>query len=66
MKITSRPDVPRTSGQYGVDGLYSLHMLEIALTLAADDPAYEDMAIKYFEHFVSIASALNGMAGTLG
>ena len=44
---------------------YSLHMLEIALTLAADDPAYEDMAIKYFEHFVSIASALNGMASEL-
>lgn len=63
-------DIPPGCTLEQVDGtawmaFYSLHMLEIALTLAADDPSYEDMAIKYFEHFVSIASALNGMASEL-
>jgi hypothetical protein len=34
-------------------------MLEIAVVLAADDPAYEDVAIKFFEHFTLIAEAMN-------
>lgn len=44
---------------------YSLHMLEIALILASKDASFEDMATKFFEHFVSIASALNGLASEL-
>lgn len=39
-------------------------MLSMALELARDDPAYEDMASKFFEHFVSIASAINTLAGS--
>jgi hypothetical protein len=39
--------------------MYSLNLLEIALTLAADDPTYEDLATKFFEHFTYIASAMN-------
>jgi mannosylglycerate hydrolase MGH1-like protein len=39
--------------------LYCLSMLEIALRLAADDPAYEDVAVKFFEHFTLIAEAIN-------
>jgi hypothetical protein len=39
--------------------LYCLSMLEIALVLARDDPAYEDVAIKFFEHFTLIAEAIN-------
>jgi len=39
--------------------LYCLNMLEIALEIAIEDEAFEDMAIKYFGHFVFIAEALN-------
>lgn len=38
-------------------------MLDIALELAIKDPTYEDMASKFFEHFVSIIDAMNHMAG---
>jgi len=34
-------------------------MLEISLTLARRDPTYEDMASKFFEHFVAIVDAIN-------
>ena len=36
-------------------------MLDIALELAAYDPVYEDMASKFFEHFIAIADAMNKM-----
>ncbi|HEY1592898.1 MAG TPA: hypothetical protein VGF81_13970 [Solirubrobacteraceae bacterium] len=39
--------------------LYCLSMLEIALVLAAEDCAYEDVAIKFFEHYAMIAEAIN-------
>ena len=39
--------------------LYSIVMLNIALELALYDPAYEDMACKFLEHFARIAEALN-------
>ena len=37
--------------------MYCLNMLEIALVLARHDPAYEDVATKFFEHFALIATA---------
>ncbi|MGB8321735.1 MAG: hypothetical protein WCE52_02120, partial [Candidatus Acidiferrum sp.] len=40
-------------------GMYCLNMLAIALELAKDDLAYEDVASKFFEHFVNIAHAMN-------
>ncbi len=40
-------------------GMYCLNMLAIALELAHDNRAYEDVASKFFEHFVYIAHALN-------
>jgi hypothetical protein len=46
-------------------GMYCLNMLAIALELAKEDPAYEDVASKFFEHFVNIAHAMNDM-GTGG
>jgi len=46
-------------------GMYCLNMLAIALELAKDDPAYEDVASKFFEHFVHIARAMNDI-GTGG
>jgi hypothetical protein len=39
-------------------------MLSMGLELAADDPAYEDLASKFFEHFVAIADAMNTLDGT--
>src|SRR5712692_6161420 len=39
-------------------------MLSIALELARHEPAYDDMASKFFEHFVAIADAMNWMGGT--
>ena len=44
--------------------MYCLNMLAIALELARDDPAYEDVASKFFEHFVYIADAMNDLAAT--
>ena len=40
-------------------GMYCLNMLAMALELAKEDPAYEDVASKFFEHFVHIAHAMN-------
>jgi len=42
-------------------GFYSLTMLAMALELARDDVVYEDLATKFFEHFLHIAGALNGV-----
>ncbi|GAA4159294.1 glucosidase [Gryllotalpicola daejeonensis] len=39
--------------------VYALDLLEMALTLAQHDPAYEDVAVKFFEHFARIADAAN-------
>jgi hypothetical protein len=39
--------------------LYTQNMLEMALELALHDPVYEDLAIKFYEHFVWIASAMD-------
>jgi hypothetical protein len=44
-------------------GMFCLNMLDMALELAADDPAYEDCASKFFEHFVYIAHAMNDLGG---
>jgi hypothetical protein len=43
---------------------YCSTMLAMALELADGDPAYEDIASKFFEHFVAIADAMNRMGGT--
>jgi hypothetical protein len=42
-------------------GMYSLNMLTIALELAKEDITYEDIASKFFEHFLRIADAMNGI-----
>jgi hypothetical protein len=39
-------------------------MLAMALELAEQDETYEDLASKFFEHFVSISTAINSFAGT--
>jgi hypothetical protein len=44
-------------------GMYSINMCAIALELAREDTAYEDIASKFFEHFVYICRAMNDMGG---
>jgi hypothetical protein len=43
--------------------MYCLNMLAIALELARENPAYEDVASKFFEHFVYIAHAMHHLGG---
>ncbi len=43
---------------------YCSTMLGIALELARENPAYEDLASKFFEHFVRISDAMNTLGGT--
>jgi hypothetical protein len=43
-------------------GMYCLNMLAIALELARENPAYESVASKFFEHFVQIAHAMDKRA----
>ena len=42
---------------------YCTTMLAISLELAKDDPIYEDIASKFFEHFIEIADAMNTLGG---
>ena len=42
-------------------GVYSLNMLAIAIELAKHDTVYEDIASKFFEHFLYIADAMNSL-----
>ncbi|XP_046356033.2 uncharacterized protein YMR196W-like [Haliotis rufescens] len=44
-------------------GFFSVIMMQISLILAKRDPIYEDMASKFFEHFIAIVDAMN-RAGT--
>jgi hypothetical protein len=44
-------------------GIYCLNMLAMALELAQENTAYEDVATKFFEHFVYIADAMNNRGG---
>ncbi|MBL8260738.1 MAG: glucosidase [Candidatus Competibacteraceae bacterium] len=41
--------------------MYSLNLTRIALELSRHNPVYEDIATKFFEHFLHIAAALNNL-----
>ncbi len=43
--------------------MFTLNMMRIALELAIEDDAYEDMATKFFEHFLYIAEAMTKAGG---
>ncbi|MEX0962129.1 MAG: glucosidase [Simkaniaceae bacterium] len=56
--------LPKESALYQSDatswmGMYCLNMLTIALELAKYNASYEDMASKFYEHFLYIADAIN-------
>jgi hypothetical protein len=42
-------------------GLYCLNMLEVALELSKEEPEYEEIAYKFYEHFIQIAAAMDRM-----
>jgi len=44
-------------------GMFCLNMMAIALELALANSVYEDIALKFFEHFLSIAAAMNNIGG---
>jgi hypothetical protein len=43
--------------------MFTLNLMRIALELAQHNPAYDDMATKFFEHFLYIAEAMTDMGG---
>ena len=43
--------------------MYALNMMRIALELALEDHVYEDIATKFFEHFLYIAEAMTNIGG---
>jgi len=45
--------------------MYCLNMLAIALELAKENPSYEDIASKFYEHFLYIAKAMNLLGGDM-
>jgi hypothetical protein len=43
--------------------MFTLNLLAIAMELADEDPVYEDVASKFWEHFVYIAHAMSHLGG---
>jgi hypothetical protein len=43
--------------------MYSLNMLRIACEIAIENPVYQDMASKFFEHYLHIAGAMQAIGG---
>ncbi|WP_323134334.1 MGH1-like glycoside hydrolase domain-containing protein [Tellurirhabdus rosea] len=43
--------------------MYTLNMLRIACEIALERPSYQDMASKFFEHFLHIAAAMKNLGG---
>ena len=46
--------------------MYSLNLMRIALELALHNHVYEDIATKFFEHFLQIAEAMTAIGGSPG
>ena len=44
-------------------GMFCLNMMRIALELARSNSVYENIATKFFEHFLGIAGAMNNLGG---
>ncbi|MEP6698332.1 MAG: glucosidase [Verrucomicrobiota bacterium] len=43
--------------------MFSLNLMRIAIELAAENHVYENIATKFFEHFLGIAAAMNNLGG---
>ena len=44
--------------------MFALNMMRISMELSLYNPIYEDMAIKFFEHYLYIAEAMENLGGT--
>jgi hypothetical protein len=44
-------------------GMLSLNLMRIAIELARENHVYENIATKFFEHFLGIAAAMNNLGG---
>ena len=44
--------------------MYALNMMRISMELSLYNPIYEDMAIKFFEHYLYIAAAMDNLGET--
>ena len=44
-------------------GMFSLNLTRIAIELALGNPVYQNIATKFFEHFLGIAAAMNNLGG---
>ena len=44
-------------------GMFCLNMMRMALELARENSVYENIATKFFEHFLGIAEAMNNLGG---
>ena len=44
-------------------GMFCLNLMRIALELAKENPAYEGLAIKFFQHYVYVAAAMKHLGG---
>jgi hypothetical protein len=62
---TRLPDGARLDQADGTSwmGMFSLNMLRIALELALHNPVYQDIATKFFEHYLHIADAMTNLGG---
>ncbi len=59
------PDGSRLEQSDGTSwmGMFCLTMMRTALELARENPVYENIATKFFEHFLGIAGAMNNAGG---
>jgi hypothetical protein len=64
-KRTESGHIEQSDGTSWV-AMYTLNMLAIAMELADEDPSYEDIASKFWEHFLYIANAMSDQGDSLG
>ena len=59
------PDGTRLEQSDGTSwmGMFSLNLMRIAIELARENHVYENIATKFFEHFLMIAAAMNKLCG---
>jgi hypothetical protein len=62
--VFNRNEIPKGALLEQVDGtswmaMYALNMMDIALEIAVIDPSFEDVATKFYEHYVLIAESIN-------
>ncbi len=64
-RSASFPDGSRLEQSDGTSwmGMFCLTMMRTALELARENPVYENIATKFFEHFLGIAAAMNNAGG---